>query len=72
MKKDCWFCVGVAGLAGSIVVGNTLYKIASRNGVPMFSYDALVLGLPYWIGYALGIVAIGGYWLYRRAHRNDA
>ena len=58
-------------VAFAILVLNRLYRVASRNDVPMFSQEAFSLALPYWIGAALGLLAITGYWLFTRK-RKDA
>lgn len=52
--------------AFSIFVLNRLYRVANRNGVPMFSQEAFSLAMPYWIGAALGLLAVIGYWLFTR------
>ena len=58
-------------VAFAIFVLNRLYRVASRNDVPMFSPEAFSLALPYLIGAALGLLAITGYWLFTRK-RKDA
>ena len=56
--------------AFAIFVLNFLYRASSRNNVPMFSQEAFSLAMPYWLGAALGLLALVGYWLFIRKRGN--
>ena len=64
-------------IAGAVVgllalsVANRLYRVSSREGVPMFSSEAFALGWPYWIGGGLGVVLYALYWFLSRNRKDE-
>jgi TRAP-type C4-dicarboxylate transport system permease small subunit len=61
-KTEVWLCIVV--FIGLMCIGtlNRLYRVSSREGIPMFSIEAVAAGWLYWVGGAIGLVVAGIYY----------
>ena len=68
MKHRGEFWVAVAVFIVLMTVGsiNRLYRVSSREGVPMLSSEAVAAGWLYWLGMAVGLVGAGLYYFNKR------
>lgn len=65
-RMEFWVAVAVFMILMSLSVLNRLYRVSSREGIPMFSSEALAAGWLYWIGMAIGLAGAGTYYFYKR------
>ena len=61
-KTEIWLCIVAFIVLMGIGTLNRLYRVSSREGIPMFSLEAVVAGWPYWVGGAIGLVCAGIYY----------
>ena len=68
MKKrgEFWVAVAVFVVLMALSALNRLYRVSSREGIPMFSSEAVAPGWLYWLGMGIGLVAGGLYYLGKR------
>ncbi|MBD9437654.1 hypothetical protein IB223_16275 [Pseudoxanthomonas sp. PXM03] len=61
-RTEIWLCIiAFIGLM-SIGILNRLYRVSSREGISMFSMEALTAGWPCWVGGAIGLALAGVYY----------
>jgi hypothetical protein len=65
-RREFWWAVAVFVALMSLSVLNRLYRVSSREGIPMFSSDALAAGWPYWVGLGVGLSGAGLYYFSKR------
>ena len=65
-RGEFWVAVAVFMVLMSLSTLNRLYRVSSREGIPMFSSEALAAGWLYWLGMAIGLVGAGLYYLNKR------
>jgi hypothetical protein len=65
-RREFWVAVAVFVVLMALTTLNRLYRVSSREGIPMFSWEALAAGWLYWLGMGLGLVGAGLYYLSKR------
>ena len=63
---EYWVAVAVFMVLMTLSSLNRLYRVSSREGIPMFSSEAIAAGWIYWLGMAIGLVAAGLYYFSKR------
>jgi hypothetical protein len=65
-RGEFWVAVAVFMVLMAMSSLNRLYRVSSREGIPMFSSEALAVGWLYWLGMAIGLVGAGLYYFNKR------
>ena len=65
-RREFWWAVVVFVGFMSLSILNRLYRVSSREGIPMFSPEALAAGWLYWVGLGIGLIGAGLYYLSKR------
>jgi hypothetical protein len=65
-RSEFWWAVVVFVGLMSLSVLNRLYRVSSREGIPMFSSEALAAGWLYWVGLGVGLAGAGLYYFSMR------
>ena len=65
-RGEFWVAVVVFMVLMIMSSLNRLYRVSSREAIPMFSSEAIAAGWLYWLGMAIGLGAAGLYYLYKR------
>jgi hypothetical protein len=65
-RGEFWVALAVFVVLMSLSALNRLYRVSSREGIPMFSSEALAAGWLYWIGMGIGLVLAGLYYFNKR------
>ena len=65
-RGEFWVAVVVFIALMSLSGLNRLYRVSSREGIPMFSSEALAAGWLYWLGMGIGLAGAGLYYFHKR------
>jgi hypothetical protein len=69
-RQEKMLVVALGG--GLLVLGimNALFRVSSRNNLPVFSMETIIAGWPYWVGMASGLIGGIGYWAHTANRKN--